>query len=69
MVKQALKRRQPSFNESFYGFASFNELLEKAQARGQLELEMDKRSGRYVVRSVTQPPLSESCRGAALNVM
>jgi uncharacterized protein (TIGR00288 family) len=55
MVKQTLKRRQPSFNESFYGFASFNELLEEAQARGQLELEMDKRSGGYVVRTVTQP--------------
>jgi hypothetical protein len=56
MVKQTLKRRQPSFNESFYGFASFNELLEEAQARGQLELEMDKRSGGYVIRSVTKPP-------------
>jgi uncharacterized protein (TIGR00288 family) len=55
MVKQTLKRRQPSFNESFYGFASFNELLEEAQARGQLELEMDKRSGGYVIRSLTQP--------------
>jgi uncharacterized protein (TIGR00288 family) len=54
MVKQTLKRRQPSFNESFYGFASFNELLEEAQARGQLELEMDKRSGGYVIRSTTQ---------------
>ena len=55
MVKQTLKRRQPSFNESFYGFASFNELLEEAQTRGQLELEMDKRSGGYVIRSVTLP--------------
>jgi len=55
MVKQTLKRRQPSFNESFYGFASFNELLEEGQARGQLDLEMDQRSGGYVIRSVTQP--------------
>ena len=55
MVKQTLKRRQPSFNESFYGFASFNELLEEAQARGQLELEMEKKSGGYVIRRATQP--------------
>lgn len=54
MVKQTLKRRQPSFNESFYGFGSFNDLLEEAQARGQLELEMDQRSGGYVIRSVTR---------------
>ncbi len=49
MVKQTLKRRQPSFSESFYGFGSFNELLEEAQARDQLELEMDERSGGYVI--------------------
>jgi uncharacterized protein (TIGR00288 family) len=54
MVKQTLKRRQPSFNESFYGFGSFNDLLEEAQARGQLELEMDQKSGGYVIRSVTR---------------
>src|SRR5215813_10759002 len=53
MVKQTLKRRHPSFNESFYGYGSFNELLEEAQARGQLKLEMDERSGGYVIRSLT----------------
>ena len=55
MVKQTSKRRQPGFNESFYGFASFNELLEEAQASGQLEFEMDKKSGGCVICSVTQP--------------
>jgi len=55
MVKQTLKRRQPSFTEAFYGFASFNELLEEAQVRGHLDLEMDKRSGGYLIRNVTQP--------------
>ena len=54
MVKQTLKRRQPSFNESFYGFGSFNELLEEAQARGQIELELDEISGSYVIRGVTR---------------
>ena len=54
MVKQTLKRRQPSFNEAFYGFGSFNELLEEAQARGQLDIEMDDRSGGYVIRTGPQ---------------
>jgi len=54
MVKQTLKRRQPSFNESYYGFGSFNDLLEEAQARGQLTIEMDEKSGGYVIRSVTR---------------
>ena len=54
MIKQTLKRRRPGFNESFYGFSSFNDLLEEAQARGQLELELDERSGGYRVVRVTE---------------
>jgi len=54
MIKQTLKRRRPGFNESFYGFRSFSELLEEAQKRGQLELEMDERSGGYVIRALTR---------------
>ncbi len=52
MIKQTLKRRQPGFNETFYGFNSFSDLLEEAQARKELELELDERSGGYIVRSI-----------------
>ena len=51
MVKQALKRRKPGFSESYYGFRSFNQLLEEARARGLLELERDEKSGGYIVRA------------------
>jgi uncharacterized protein (TIGR00288 family) len=54
MIKQTLKRRRPGFHESFYGFRSFSDLLEEAESRGQLELEMDDRSGSYVIRSLTR---------------
>jgi len=54
MVKQALKRRRPSFNESYYGFESFSKLLEEAQARGQVDLELDERSGGYLIRKVVR---------------
>ena len=47
-----LKRRRPGFNESYYGFESFSKLLEEAQARGQLDLELDERSGSYIIRQV-----------------
>jgi len=52
MVKQALKRRKPGFSEGYYGFSSFNKLLEQAQARHQLVLERDEKSGGYIVRAV-----------------
>jgi uncharacterized protein (TIGR00288 family) len=50
MVKQALRRRKPGFNESFYGFRSFNELLEDAARHGLVMLERDGKSGGYLVR-------------------
>ena len=51
MVKQALKRRRPGFNERYYGFRSFNELLEEAATRRLVSLEREGKSGGYVVRS------------------
>jgi uncharacterized LabA/DUF88 family protein len=49
MVKQALKRRKPGFNESYYGFRSFNALLEAAEKGALLALERDEKSGGYIV--------------------
>jgi len=51
MVKQALKRRRPGFNESYYGFRSFNRLLEEAASRRLLALERDEKSGGYIITS------------------
>jgi len=49
MVKQALKRRKPGFNESYYGFRSFNGMLEEAARHGSLQLQRDEKSGGYIV--------------------
>lgn len=54
MIKQTLKRRRPGFNESYYGFDSFGKMLEEAQARGYLSLELDDRSGGYIIRKISQ---------------
>lgn len=51
-VKQTLKRRRPGFSETAYGFRSFSDLLEEAEERGLLDMDMDDRSGGYVIRSV-----------------
>jgi uncharacterized LabA/DUF88 family protein len=54
MVKQALKRQRPGFNESYYGFKSFNNLLEEAAQRRLLTVERDDKSGGYIVHSTTE---------------
>jgi uncharacterized protein (TIGR00288 family) len=55
MVKQALKRRRPGFNETYYGFRSFNRLLEEAASRRLIALERDDKSGGYLIHSVAEP--------------
>lgn len=52
MIKQTLKRRRPGFNESYYGFDSFGKMLKEAEARGFLKLELDDRSGGYIISSI-----------------
>jgi uncharacterized protein (TIGR00288 family) len=49
MIKQALKRRNPGFNERAHGFRSFNDLLKAAEKAGILRLEADEKSGGYIV--------------------
>jgi uncharacterized protein (TIGR00288 family) len=55
MIKQAIKRRHPGFNERAYGFRSFNDLLADAEKRGQLTLRADEKSGGYTVRMADRP--------------
>lgn len=50
VLKDAIKRRKPDFNESYYGFRAFGNLLDEAQARGLLRVGRDERSGTYVYR-------------------
>ena len=50
MIKQALKRRDPGFNESYYGFRAFSDLLEEAEKKKLITLERDEKSGGYLIR-------------------
>ncbi len=52
MVKQAIKRQQPGFNESYYGFRGFNDLLKSMEQAGLIDIEPDERSGGYIIRDV-----------------
>src|SRR5689334_19852820 len=51
VLKEAIKRRKPDFNESYYGFRNFGSLLEEAQSRGLLEVGRDEKANAYVFRS------------------
>src|SRR5437588_246908 len=49
MVKDTMKRKKPSLNESSHGYGTFSELQEDAQTNGLLELDTDKKRRTYVV--------------------
>ncbi len=51
MIKQTLKRRKPGFSESYYGFRSFGQLLEEAEAKGILTMDRDEKSGGFIIKS------------------
>jgi len=65
MLKEAIKRRKPDFNESYYGFRVFGHLLEEAQNRGLLELGRDEKSGAFISRSSGPAQRSEVSGGDA----
>jgi uncharacterized LabA/DUF88 family protein len=52
MVKETMKRKKPSFNETYYGFRSFSHLLEDAQRRGIVVLRRDQKSGSYIIEDL-----------------
>lgn len=49
MVKQAIKRVYPGFNENYYGYSTFSKLLEDMKKERLLELG-EERPGNYAVR-------------------
>ena len=49
MVKQVLKRKRPQFSESYYGYRTFNQLLEDMAKAELLEVEKEEKSGNYVI--------------------
>jgi uncharacterized protein (TIGR00288 family) len=49
-LKQAIRRVHPGFNEGYYGYGSFSDLLEDIKAKGLIEIEHDDSRGNYKVR-------------------
>ena len=49
MIKQAMRRVHPDFNEVSAGYRNFTELLQDAEKEGCVKLEYDERRGNYRV--------------------
>jgi uncharacterized protein (TIGR00288 family) len=49
-LKLAIRRVYPGFNEGYYGYRSFSDLLKDIESRGLIELEYDEARGNYKVR-------------------
>ncbi len=61
MIKDTMKRKKPSFNETYHGYRSFSDLLVDAQKEGLVDLDTDKRSRTYVVtRFASEQPMPEA---------
>jgi uncharacterized protein (TIGR00288 family) len=49
MIKQTMQRKRPEFNEEYFGYSTFSDLLEDAEKHHVIKLRRDQRSGTYVV--------------------
>ncbi len=50
MAKQTMKRRKPGFDESYYGYRSFKEMVEDAEKAKLLTMVRYEKSGQYSIR-------------------
>src|ERR1051325_5860249 len=55
MVKQTMQRKKPTFNEEYYGYNTFSDLLEDAQNNNIIKIKRDIKSGSYVITGFAQP--------------
>ncbi|MBW7900771.1 MAG: NYN domain-containing protein [Rhodocyclaceae bacterium] len=68
VLKEAIKRRNPGFNESYYGYKTFGGLLDDAAARGFFGVGRDEKSGTYVTRAAARPAPVEAVVAAPVEV-
>jgi uncharacterized protein (TIGR00288 family) len=50
-IKDTMKRKSPSFNETYYGFKNFRQLLERAAEKGLVTVAVDPERRTHVVTS------------------
>ncbi|MDG3003663.1 NYN domain-containing protein [Paludisphaera mucosa] len=53
MIKDTMKRKMPSFDESYFGYRSFTHMLEDADNLELVDIERNPKSGTYMVTRVS----------------
>jgi uncharacterized protein (TIGR00288 family) len=65
LIKETMKRKKPSFDESYYGYRSFNHMLEDGDNISVIDIERNPKSGTYVVtRFGNEPKVGPGARHA-----
>lgn len=65
MIKDTMKRKMPSFDESYFGYRSFTHLLEDADNLELVDIERNPKSGTYMVTRVSGEGAADAVRPAA----
>jgi hypothetical protein len=50
MLKQTIRRVYPGFNEGYYGYSSFSDMIEDIADQGLIDLDYDETRGNYEIR-------------------
>ena len=61
-----MKRKKPSFDESYFGYRSFTHLLEEADNLALADIERNPKSGTYVVTRFCGEPEAKTPVGGAV---
>ena len=73
MIKDTMKRKMPSFDESYFGYRSFTHLLEDADNLELVDIERNPKSGTYMVtrfsgegaKDAGRPPVASGPSGSS----
>jgi hypothetical protein len=50
LLKQTIRRVYPGFNEGYYGYSSFSDMIEDIADQGLIDLDYDETRGNYEIR-------------------
>jgi uncharacterized protein (TIGR00288 family) len=62
MIKQTMQRKKTTFNENYYGYDTFSELLEDAEQNDIIKMKKDVKSGTYIITGFVKDPAHKGAK-------